>query len=140
MIPKFRAWDKEFKYMIYTDDDLLVCISNSGVESIDISLTIGVSDGDMKNFELMLSTGLKDKNGTEIYEGDIVKNIYDEIYVVKWFDAGFYLEEKYNGGFDYSELHFGDNKKVIGNIFEDKRLLTYIRQRIKENPELLEDE
>ena len=73
----------------------------------------------------MQSTGLKDKNGTEIYEGDIVKNIYDEIYVVKWFDAGFHLEEKYNGGFDYFELHFGDNKEVIGNIYE--------------NPELLED-
>ena len=28
---KFRAWDKEFKNMIYTDDDLLVCVSNNAV-------------------------------------------------------------------------------------------------------------
>ncbi|MCH4489310.1 YopX family protein [Staphylococcus haemolyticus] len=77
-------------------------------------------------YDAMQSTGLKDMSGVEIYEGDIIKNSYDEIYTVKWFDASFYLEEKYNGGFDYHELYFEDNKKVIGNIYE--------------NPELLEDD
>lgn len=120
---KFRAWNKEFKNMIYTDDDLLVCVSNNGIELTDISETIGVSDGDIKDFELMQSTGLKDKNGTEIYEGDIVKNIYDEFYVIKWFDAAFHLEEKYNGGFDCLELYSGDNHKVMGNIYENPELL-----------------
>lgn len=125
MIPKFRAWDKDRKYMEYTDENLLVCFGGNGkVVLTDLSSVYSNCEG-MENFELMQSTGLKDKNGTEIYEGDIVKNIYDEIYVVKWFDAGFYLEERYNGGFDYSELHFGNNKEVIGNIYE--------------NPELLED-
>ncbi|MDS3874868.1 YopX family protein [Staphylococcus hominis] len=126
MIPKFRAWDKDHKYMEYTDRNLIVSFGDNGnVDATDLSNIYSTCNG-MQNFELMQSTGLKDKNGTEIYEGDIVKNIYDEIYVVKWFDAAFYLEEKYNGGFDYHELHFEDNKKVIGNIYE--------------NPELLEDE
>lgn len=126
MIPKFRAWDKDHKYMEYTDKNLIVSFGDNGnVDATDLSNIYSTCNG-MQNFELMQSTGLKDKNGTEIYEGDIVKNIYDEIYVVKWFDAAFYLEEKYNGGFDYHELHFEDNKKVIGNIYE--------------NPELLEDE
>jgi len=125
MIPNFRAWDKDNKYMEYTDKNLVVCFSDEGVEVTDHT-TFSHSCTSMESFELMQSTGLKDKNGTEIYEGDIVKNIYDEIYTVKWFDAAFYLEEKYNGGFDYHELHFEDNKKVIGNIYE--------------NPELLEDE
>ena len=74
-------------------------------------------------YEAMQSTTLKDKNNVEIYEGDIVKNEYAETYVVKWLDAGFYLEERYNGGFDYSELHFGNNKEVIGNIYENPELL-----------------
>lgn len=126
MIPKFRVWDKDHKYMEYTDKNLIVSFGDNGnVDATDLSNIYSTCNG-MQNFELMQSTGLKDKNGTEIYEGDIVKNIYDEIYVVKWFDAAFYLEEKYNGGFDYHELHFEDNKKVIGNIYE--------------NPELLEDE
>lgn len=125
MIPKFRVWDKDHKYMEYTDKNLIVSFGDNGnVDATDLSNIYSTCNG-MQNFELMQSTGLKDKNGTEIYEGDIVKNIYDEIYVVKWFDADFHLEEKYNGGFDYLELYSGDNKKVMGNIYE--------------NPEILED-
>lgn len=117
MIPKFRAWDKEFKYMIYTDDDLLVCISNSGVESIDISLTIGVSDGDMKNFELMLSTGLRDINGTDIYEGDILKTSIKNL-VVEWVPKG----ACWGIGCQYL-FHYYETSEVIGNIYENPELL-----------------
>lgn len=122
MIPKFRAWDKDHKYMEYTDKNLVVCFSDGGTDVVDHT-TFSHSCTSMQNYELMQSTGLKDINGTEIYEGDIIKNSYDEIYTVKWFDAAFYLEEKYNGGFDYHELHLEDNKKVIGNIYENPELL-----------------
>ena len=126
MIPKFRAWDKvnkKLKQVYSIDFD-----ENGEIQSIKDEYTKPnemYAMFEIEYFELMQSTGLKDMKDTEIYEGDIVKNEYDEIYVVKWFDAGFHLEEKYNGGFDYFELHFGDNKEVIGNIYE--------------NPELLED-
>lgn len=125
MIPKFRAWNKVREEMI--DDCDLSITSDGSVLAGDLNYDVesGMLADVTDNVVIMMSTRLKDKNGTEIYEGDIVKNIYDEIYVVKWFDAGFHLEEKYNGGFDYFELHFGDNKEVIGNIYE--------------NPELLED-
>lgn len=123
MIPKFRVWDKNNKKML--DWKELDLTKELGEDEITIFEPTGQFAQPMYFYETMQSTGLKDKNGTEIYEGDIVKNIYDEIYVVKWLDAGFYLEEKYNGGFDYSELHFGDNKEIVGNIYE--------------NPELLED-
>lgn len=125
MIPKFRAWNKVREEMI--DDCDLSITSDGSVLAGDLNYDVesGMLADVTDNVVIMISTRLKDKNGTEIYEGDIVKNIYDEIYVVKWFDAGFYLEERYNGGFDYSELHFGNNKEVIGNIYE--------------NPELLED-
>ena len=123
MIPKFRAWDKDHKYMEYTDRNLIVSFGDNGnVDATDLSNIYSTCNG-MQNFELMQSTGLIDKNGVEIYEGDIIKNSYDEIYTVKWFDAAFYLEEKYNGGFDYHELHLEDNKKVIGNIYENPELL-----------------
>lgn len=125
MIPKFRAWNKVREEMI--DDCDLAITSDGSILAGDLNYDeeSGMLADVTDNVVIMMSTRLKDKNGTEIYEGDIVKNIYDEIYVVKWFDAGFYLEERYNGGFDYSELHFGNNKEVIGNIYE--------------NPELLED-
>lgn len=125
MIPKFRAWNKVREEMI--DDCDLSITSDGSVLAGDLNYDVesGMLADVTDNVVIMMSTRLKDKNGTEIYEGDIVKNIYDEIYVVKWFDAGFHLEERYNGGFDYSELHFGNNKEVIGNIYE--------------NPELLED-
>lgn len=122
MIPKFRAWDKEHKYMEYTDKNLVVCFSDEGVEVTDHT-TFSHSCTSMQNYELMQSTGLKDMKDTEIYEGDIVKNAYDETYAVKWFDAAFHLEEKYNGGFDYFGLHSGDNKEIIGNIYENPELL-----------------
>lgn len=123
MIPKFRIWDKTNKEMLEWKE--LDFTKERGEDEITIFEPTGQFAHPIFFYDAMQSTGLIDKNGVEIYEGDIIKNSYDEIYTVKWFDAAFYLEEKYNGGFDYSELYFEDNKKVIGNIYE--------------NPELLED-
>lgn len=118
---KFRAWDKDERAML---DVHGINFDAQGIWTNE--LIDDESDGNfifLDDVVPMQSTGLKDKKGVEIYEGDIVKNIYDEIYVVKWLDAGFYLEEKYNGGFDYYELHFEKNKEVIGNIYENLELL-----------------
>lgn len=120
---KFRVWDKEENKMwnvetLYIEDEW-VKVNDGSIYEVTKDLT--------SNYYLMQSTGLKDKNGVEIYEGDIVKNVYDEIYLVKWLDAGFYLEERYNGGFDYHELHLDNTDcefEVIGNVFEDKNLLS----------------
>lgn len=135
---KFRAWNSEHKYMEYTDDDLLVCVSYSGVELTDISLTIGVSDGDIKNFKLMQSTGLKDILGNDIYEGDIVKVL------VKDEDPKIMEDKMYTGIIVYEQgvfdvKTFDDTRlgiipqmymsnidcvfRVLGNIYENKELL-----------------
>lgn len=52
MIPKFRAWDKDHKYMEYTDRNLVVCFSDKGAEVTDHT-TFSHSCTSMESFELM---------------------------------------------------------------------------------------
>lgn len=78
-----------------------------------------------KECELMQYTGLKDKNGVEIYEGDIVRQktgrAYTEDRVVR-FDAGafrFQNQLTKHGCYIYTN----QNTEVIGNIYKNKDLL-----------------
>lgn len=113
---KFRAWLKESKQMIQVYD------ISWNKEAIN---TEGVWRY-FNEFELMQYTGLKDKNGKEIYEGDIIsrENTYENNCVVKWDDesCGFTLNYIY---FDesYNMNEFWDDFEVIGNIYENKDLL-----------------
>mgnify|MGYP002759472140 CR=1 FL=1 len=133
MIPKFRVWDKNNKYMEYTDKNLVVCISDEGESAVDHT-TFGHSCICMEDIELMQSTGLKDINGVEIYEGDIVefKYPYDKRIktkgIIVWND---------------NKACFGISMKETTEQYELYRItaenyLTVIGN-VHQNPELLED-
>lgn len=118
---KFRAWLKEEERMVSVSD-----ISFIGQE-ID-KYEGDSSSGDWWGFdyiELMQYTGLKDKNGNEIYEGDICKHHGHDV-IGKWiYDDGFTSFVMMEGENHY--FYFGideDRLEVIGNIYENPELLS----------------
>jgi len=111
---KFRAWDRETKQMNRT--------LALGCWRFDPEGRL-VNYGDAharKNYILMQYTGLKDKNGKEIYEGDIVKNyaIIEQVIVVKFIEGCFY---PFTNGIDFRIE--AQDVEVIGNIYENPELL-----------------
>ena len=130
MIPKFRAWDKRENTM--RDVAVLHFTKGGKVNSIEYWKTPSeLKSYHVRNLVLMQSTGLKDLNGVEIFEGDIVKvtvnnygtgERFEQIDKVVYEDCRFC----FNDGFYYSETikYSGyENKEVIGNVYENPEVL-----------------
>jgi len=110
---KFRAWDGK---KIYSED---LIISNGDVYENWRDFEDGIITSDT----VMLYTGLKDSNGKEIYEGDIISN-GREMAEVKFYEGCFMaqIEEGYaEAVFDYC-IPF-DDSCVVGNIYENPKLM-----------------
>ncbi len=111
---KFRAWDKYNKQMIpnaemgiYEDPD----------GSIDFDTVLSLA-----RFEVMQYTGLKDKNGKEIYEEDeciFYGRFGKEKGIIKFLRHGFHIVLESGAGFKIDEFYL----EVIGNIYENPELL-----------------
>jgi uncharacterized phage protein (TIGR01671 family) len=130
---KFRAWDKTYKRMNYkvqvgnTDyaDQNYTC--NSIWVDYGDNKSIGWMNADDKCIDLMQFTGLKDKNGKEIYEGDIVVWEVNEITRTApvYFDelqASFWMGKDKNLGSLVLNDWMRGEYEVIGNIHENPEL------------------
>ena len=107
---KFRAWDEEDKKMKYPN--LIGWYSNDHT---------CWGDGDaFEAKELMQFTGLKDKQGKEIYEGDIVGLEYDHGWLVIFDDGAFRLKDDKHvtQGNRLLVQESAKRLKIIGNIYE----------------------
>ena len=121
---KFRAWDYISKKMFFPETENN---SDTFFTGFNDGVAICINE-DGANYSLMQFTGLKDKNGKEIYEGDIVEysNFNGHIYrrVVVYFAPQFYLapnlSEQFNlDTFSTPTIH----ETIIGNIYENPSLL-----------------
>lgn len=126
MKPKFRAWNSETKE---------IEVFKTYEEISELFLVLSADDG---FYSIMQSTGLKDKNDKEIFEGDIVRTTrflgradeiggfyeYEKDYVgvVKVLEGSWVIDTGIVAVRLWSEI---DESEVLGNIYE--------------NPELLED-
>ena len=133
MIPKYRAWLKQYNVMVDDVSDLTFFEGN--LKFIGRRTVGGVSfQYSVDKIELMQSTGLKNKNGKEIFEGDILKvanNDSSWFEVVKYdHDKAMFISKEVNLKYEVPETPLYDlfspfpfKVEVIGNIWENPDLL-----------------
>lgn len=118
MIPKFRAWEPETKYM---NDQVRVTSNRFGSDEVWVEATESFGWIELKPEHLMQSTGLKDKNGVEIFEGDIGWDDHQEVHGQVIFENGAFKYEWENISEDLFEVT--DDIEIVGNIYENSELL-----------------
>ncbi|HGJ7236672.1 TPA: YopX family protein [Streptococcus pneumoniae] len=129
MIPKYRAYDGGSLNRMYQPDEVMV--GNGDIWIIDEDSVAGewIVNNDI---HLMQSTGLLDKNGKEIFEGDIVQfedcyEVSDFLYIntgiIEWCQGGFHVTNR--DSVLMEDLLDGDSLDVtiLGNIYENPELL-----------------
>jgi uncharacterized phage protein (TIGR01671 family) len=129
---KFRVWNKARQCFI-PEKEIFIC-GNGELVLIDEALNrTWVKDN--PNYAVSLCTGLHDKNGKLIYEGDIVKYLSGTVnkkfvkYITKWNDnmGQFYISKINPSEYDnWKDWHLGRHDldyEIIDNIYKNKELL-----------------
>lgn len=131
MIPRFRVWLKKKKKMVATDDlvnisfeDEEICVQTLYFEE-GLIIERDLDYYEFDEIEFMQSTGVKDKNGKEVFEGDILTSQNYPVKGVVEFRTDLGLWVHYLKGYNYFE-YLGNvvgSKEIIGNIYENKDIL-----------------
>ena len=134
MIPKFRAYFNKYKRMIYS-----IGVVNGNTILVDFN-----GDGNLEtifltnDISLMQCSGLKDKNGNEIYEGDVCRwtdpeafdgEIISDVFIARYSDE--FLKWIGENNNSYDDLYdFTDDRQLelIGNIYENPKLLDEVEE------------
>lgn len=124
MIPRFRAWDKIHKTMYEVDDIMSIDFGKSEIYC-KTPFSEQLNCYSFRCIDLMQSTGFVDKDGKEIFEGDIIDSTDGFLTGVVEFrvDLGMFISElvEYN---NFERLcNVASSRKIIGNIWEHLELV-----------------
>ena len=128
---KFRAWLKEDKRMVNVETMDFTDKSIQYLKKSEINNAYILRRESFVDVELMQYTGVKDKNGKEIYEGDIIKYKFpydrrlNHISPVKFLETetSFGIKDRYGIEIPLYKITTNNFFEVIGNIYENKNLL-----------------
>nr|DAR75656.1 MAG TPA: YopX protein [Bacteriophage sp.] len=137
MIPNFRAYDGGSLNRMYQPDEVMVCGGDIWIIDEDVVAGEWIVNNDI---HLMQSTGLFDKKGVEIFEGDVISTYTDNLVIKRDNLLGFYVEyvevdEKRNYfaetvDIEYLDLFakdFGVAVEVLGNIYENAEMVCEVK-------------
>lgn len=119
---KYRAWDVFNDCYTYSNKAANLAQFFTRCQAL-------IEGGNKLIFEQF--TGLKDKNGKEIYEGDVTQDTYhinneeykSGIQIVYWDSNNCSFSIKPSRPYGYSPLYYSDKREVVGNIHENPELL-----------------
>ena len=127
---KFRAWDKVNGYMVYEGWAVKFKPEREKVSGIMLEPDqtpncerIYGEWNDSDSIILMQFTGLHDKNGKEIWEGDVVRHGGGDICTVYWEQEGCCFRLKSDKAVRRWYISFPNTCEVLGNIYENQDLI-----------------